>query len=893
GDFQNQSFPFTITNLSSGSHSVEVNDVYGCGNLVNVTIEPPLGLTPAVTALPSCDDDDGEITITAVGGTGNYGYSINPNPPSIVLIGNVFSGVPSGTYMVTVTDIVTMCTEDISVSLENATPVTFNTEVTDVSCNGGNEGEIIVELLPSNNNPIYTYEIIAPIIVGPQTSNIFTGLTAATYTVQVTSGRGCIATADATINEPVLLEVTGNATTFSCTLDNTISTSIITITEVGGTADFTYSINGTNYFNTNVFEVLDTGTIQFITVYVKDANNCIATNTLSIDPLPTITAAAVAIVTPIDCNQTGTVSINVTGGSGNFTYQLLPDGTAQTSNIFDISAPGTYYYQVNDLDTSCYFLTDPFIVLPFDEIEAVLNATEINDCFGDTNGEIELTITGYIGGYTYQLLDSTGTPIGNPVIANTSTNPQVINGLPTGNYSVDIVETETPFCTTSSNVVSIGSPPIPLLLEIAETSNVTCNNNQGVITALASGGTNPYEYELTGDATIPYSENNTFTDLSSGTYNVNTRDANDCIVSETIILIEPEPIEADFVPNTTMLSCFNDQNAVLTVENITGGQAGNYIYTLNMISPSQTSSGPQISNVFEGLGAGVYSVTITDGYDCIFNSLPVTINQPEPILSSLVAATTPTCLIDAELTLTATGGTGAYEYSDTEDFNTILGTFTTSVTFTVSEGIFNYFVRDANGCNANVSNEITIDPLPALEVYLVSTNPEINCAGDNTGVIEATAIGGLGDYIYILQDTSGNTIPADQNNPGIFTGLTAGTYVVYVESGDCLITSEEIDITEPDTFLETTFVVTDVLCNGENNGRLEILANGGSGIIKYAISPNLNQFFETNIFENLSPGFYDVIVQDQLGCFLTFNFEVLEPLAVLITIVADSIFPEI
>ncbi len=893
GSFQTQTTPFTISNLTSGTHTIEVNDANGCGNLVSVVIEPPLGLTPTVTALTSCADDDGEITVTAIGGTGNYDYTINPNPPSIVLTGNVFSGVPSGTYVVTVTDTVTLCTEDVSVTLESAIPVTFNTEATDILCNGGSNGEIIVELLPGNDNPIYTYEIIAPIIVGPQTSNIFTGLAAATYTVQVTSGRGCIAIEDVTINEPVLLEVSGNATPFSCTPDNTISTSIITITEVGGTADYMYSINGTNYFNTNVFEVLDTGVVQLITIYVKDANNCIATNTLTIDPLPTITAVSVAIVNPIDCNQTGTVSINVTGGSGNFTYQLLPDGTPQSSNIFDIPGPGTYYYQVNDVDTNCYFLTDPFIVLPFDEIDAVLTVTENNDCFGNTNGELELTITGYVGAYTYQLLDGTGTPIGAPIAANTSTNPQPITGLTSGNYVVDIIETETPFCTATSNVVNIGSPPSPLMLEVSETSNVTCNNNEGVIIAIASGGTSPYEYEVTGDVTIPYSTNNTFTDLSAGTYTINARDDNGCIETETITLLEPDPIDADFVPNTTMLSCFNDQNAILTVENVTGGQVGNYIYTLNTISPGSSSSGPQTSNVFEDLGAGTYSVTITDGFDCIFTSLPVTINQPDPIVSSLVAETTPTCLIDAELTLSAIGGTGPYEYSDTINFSTILGTFTTSITFTVSEGTFDYFVRDVNGCVANVSNEITIDPLPTLEVILVSTNPEINCAGDNTGIIEATAIGGLGDYVYILQDTSGNTIPADQNSPGIFTGLIAGSYVVFVESGDCLTTSEIITITEPETSLEATFEVTNVLCTGENNGSLEIIAIGGSGIIQYAISPNMNQFFVTNVFENLSPGVYDIIVQDQRGCFLTFNFEILEPPPVLITVDADSIIPEI
>lgn len=891
GDFQTQTIPFTISNLTSGTHTVEVNDIYGCGNLVTVFIEPPLVLTPAVTTLPTCNADDGEITLTAIGGTGSYAFTIIPNPASIVLTGNVFSGVPSGTYIVTLTDTITLCSEDISVTLDNATPVTFNTEVTGISCQGANDGQIIVQLLPNNNNPAYTYEITAPIVVGPQTSNIFTGLSVGTYTVQVTSGRECIATANVAIDEPALLEVTGNATPFACNSDNTIVRSIITIIEVGGSADYLYSINGANYFTTNVFEVLDTGLTQTITVYVKDANNCIATNSLTIDPLPSITTATFAIVTPIDCDQTGTVSINVIGGSGNFEYQLLPDGSPQGLNIFDIPGPGTYYYQVNDLDTDCSFLTDPFIVLPFDEINATLSATELNDCFGDTDGELELIITDYVGTYTYQLLDVSGIPIGAPVVANTSTNPQLITGLASGNYSIEIVETETPFCTSTSNVVTIGSPATPLVLDVLETSNVTCNNNLGEITAIANGGTSPYEYELTGAVTIPYSANNMFTGLSAGTYTVNTRDGNGCIETGTILLIEPAPIDADFISNTTMLSCFNDQNAIFTVENITGGQVGNYTFTLNTILPGPSSSGPQTSNIFEGLGAGTYSVTITDGLDCIFTSLPVTINQPDPIISSLVANTTPTCLFDAALTLTASGGMGIYEYSDSIFFTSILGTFTTSITFTVSPGVYNYYVRDVNGCIANVSNEITVDPLPTLEVNLVSVNPEINCVGDNTGVIEATAIGGLGNYIYTLQDLLGNTIPAIQNIPGIFTGLIAGSYQVFVESDDCFTTSEEITISEPENPLETTFLVTNVLCNGENNGILEILAAGGTGIVMYAISPNLDQFFETNIFENLAPGIYDVIVQDQLGCFLTFNFAITEPPPVLMTIVANSIIP--
>ncbi|OAB78014.1 hypothetical protein ULVI_11045 [Cochleicola gelatinilyticus] len=893
GSFQTQTLPFTITGLSSGSHTIEVNDSNGCGNTVTVDIVPPLGVTPAITALPSCTDDDGAITITATGGSGMYDYTIMPNAPSIVLTGTVFSGVPSGTYTVTVTDTVTLCTEDVSVTLDNATPVVFTTSVTDVMCNGASDGTITVELPASNDNPIYTYEITAPIIVPAQNSPIFTGLLAGTYTVQVTSGRGCIATEDVVITEPQLLEVTGTATDFSCNADNTTSTAVLTLTETGGTAPYTYSINGANYFNTNIFEVVDTGGTQNITIYVTDANGCIATNTLVIEPLPTITAAAVTIATPIDCNETGSVSINVTGGSGNFTYQMLPDGAPQVSNTFNIPGPGTYYFQVNDVDTDCYFLTIPFEVLPFDTIDASLLASEANECYGETNGELALTINGYTGAYSYQLLDGSGSPVGGPVVGNTATNPEIITGLPSGNYSVAITETETPFCSTTTNVVTIGTPPTPLALDISETSNVTCTNSEGTITAIASGGTFPYEFELTGTATVPYSSANTFSDLSAGTYTVNVRDANGCIETATITLVAPTPIDADFVANTTMLSCFGDQNATLTVLNISGGQGSNYVYTLNTITPTPATSGPQTSNVFENLGAGVYSVTITDGYECEFTSLPVTIMQPDPILSSLVTATTQTCETDATLTLNATGGTGDYEYSTNENFNPVLGSFTTSVTFPVSPGTYMYYVRDANGCIASVSNDITIDSLPELEINLTSTNPEINCVGDTTGSIEATATGGLGNYVYTLQDTDGNTIPADQNTPGIFTGLPAGDYVVYVESGDCNAVSEEITITEPETALAVTFEVTNVLCFGEDSGRLEIFASGGTGIIKYAISPQLDQFFDTNIFENLEPGMYDVIVQDEAGCFITFDFEITEPLPVIITIVPDSIIPEI
>jgi gliding motility-associated-like protein len=645
GAFQTQNAPFTISNLFSGTHTIEIQDVNGCGNLVSVDIPAPIEISAEITALTTCSNDDGEITVTGLNGSGSYDYSISPNPASINLTGNIFTGVPSGLYTITITDTVTTCTEEVSIALPEATPLNVTTTSTSVTC------------------------------------------------------------------------------------------------------------------------------------------------------------------------------------------------------------------------------------------------------FGDNSGTFDINISGYSGTYTYEVFDNSGTSVTGIVNANTSTNPLTVSGMSAGSFSVVINETESPFCSATSNVI-ISSPFEALTLIASETSNVTCDNSEGTITAIASGGWGTYEYELTGDASVAYSSNGTFTNLSAGNYTVNVRDMEGCIASSTVVLIEPTPIDATFTLSTSQLSCFGDQNASITVSNVTGGLGIDYIYTLNTLSPTVSTSGPQTSNVFTDLAAGTYSVTITDSLECTLTSVDIVITEPTPIQASLVTATTQTCLTESTLTLSASGGTGPYSYSADSAFTSVLGTFNSSTTFSVAAGTYQYYVRDTNGCVANVSNEITIDELPELVINLESTNPTINCAGDTTGNILATAQGGLGNYVYTLEDVMGNTIPATQNNPGVFTELVAGTYVVVVESGDCDAISAPITITEPTAPLEVDFTVNNITCSGSNDGVLVINASGGTGTIQYAISPQLNQFFETNVFENLAPGTYDVIVQDVLGCYVTFNFTLTDPEQVILSIVPNSLFEE-
>ena len=70
---------------------------------------------------------------------------------------------------------------------------------------------------------------------------------------------------------------------------------------------------------------------------------------------------------------------------------------------------------------------------------------------------------------------------------------------------------------------------------------------------------------------------------------------------------------------------------------------------------------------------------------------------------------------------------------------------------------------------------------------------------------------------------------------------------------------------------------TNISCSGKEDGSIYVEVSGGTGEIYYAISPNLNQFDTDNTFTDLAPGIYDVIAQDENGCFLTFQFELTAP----------------
>ena len=825
--------PYTVT--------VTVMDANGCTNTDDIVIYPVLGVVASLDALPTCADNDGTITINASGGSGNYSYSISPIAGTIT--GNVISGLPANTYTITVLDTTTNCTVDTTVTLGAPTPVTFTLASTPVSCFGGADGTITVTLEPGNDNPVYTYAIIAgPATFPSQNSNVFSNLAAGNYTVEVTSGRVCSSTLTITVNQPTDLVIDSVVVApFTCASNNTTNMATITVTASGGTTAYTYSIDGTNYTASNVFQVADNGTVQNFTVYVKDFNGCIETSTATINPIIALTASTV--VSRIDCTQPETVTVNAAGGSGSYTYLYLPasaanitQGVAPNDNVFTITAPGSYYLRVTDAVTGCYLDLPVHEILPYNTIMVAATAVSPVTCFGGTNGSISIDVTGYTGGYTYQVLDSSN----NPVLSgsgNTSSNPMTISGLTGGIYTVLVSESALPLCSTTSNTVTVATPSLPLDVTAQETANVTCDNNQGVIIATATGGwDSSYTYTINTLPAGATQTNNVFSGMPAGTYTITVTDANGCTDDVTITLVRPTQITASAIPTQTV-NCFGDQNMTITVTGVTGGQGSNYTYTLNTLTPVVASSGPQSSNVFSNLGAGTYEVIVNDGYNCASNPIPVTILPRTQILPQLdmVAGSQQCADSSASLTLSVPnlGGVPPYSYS-TSPTGPFTGSFNPSITFTnVPVGTHSYYVQDANGCISFVSNEVKIDQLePVTLNVLATTDNVINCFGGNDANINVMASGGIGGYQYTLTGPSGTVGPQANGN---FANLIAGNYVVSVVSGNCTPVTVNVTVTEPSQPFNVTFTPSAARCFGEPTGSITMTFSGYRGTVQYNI----------------------------------------------------------
>lgn len=906
-------------------YDLVVRDKFGCEFEFKtaVTILAPVILDVKKDNDTTCADGDGQVTASAVGGSGNFSYTLD-GVRTIATTPAVFDKLSNGSHTIIVTDLGTTsnCTDQIKFDLLRATPITgFDAYSTPVSCNTGSDGTITATIAATsprvNDDPNYKYSLDN----GPlQDSPVFKGLKAGTYKVSVISGRDCKDSKLVEVIEPDAIKVPAPALVpYGCVADNISNFATITVNGVtGGSGKYIYEfINGTDVKYKgprNVFTEMDyKGGTYSVNVY--DDNDCMgsALGTFTIQPFVAMDKVVVTVNNAITCvkNEDITVTVNSIAGApiaGTLNYSLSgTNGTVYgpivtTDGIFTDLGIGNYIVTVTNGATGCTIQAVHFInnSNTFDII-----ATPENDkvCFGATDARVQLTFVdnqpnpnNEAGAFEYTITGG-ALPISG---TTTGAGPIWVSNLTAGQYKVVAKLVNRPECTVQTTF-TIEQPNMAFTVSKTQ-SEITCvsGNKDGIIVASASGGwPGEYLYELRSGTTVikSYNESAIFDNLPAGDYRVYAKDSFGCESFVDAKLVNPTPISIA-IGATPMLTCFDNEDGIVTINTISGG-SGNYTYTLHgvLTDGSITLEQSQGSNQFTGLKAGTYYITVNDTWTCTSDSNKVIIDQPTIVKANLTIEKTETCRQVPVVRLTAAGGNAPYYYSTdgisyTGPFNSYVD-ITLPVTTTKVE--YKYFVKDSQNCRSYVSNTSEFLPVPALG-FEYSSEIDIKCKGGATGSITVRAKGGLGNYIYILQDTAGvNITPAPtQLIPGTFTNLPIGDYIVKVTSLDCEVSSALFKLTEPNSSLVADAIATPLTCNGYNNGIITVNATGGVGTYKYAIEPEFKQFFDKNVFENLKPGFYDILVQDENECYVFIkDVEVKEPDPIIAIEIPNSMIPEV
>ncbi|MGF1558437.1 MAG: T9SS type B sorting domain-containing protein [Flavobacteriaceae bacterium] len=958
-------YEYTYTVSTTGSYVVDVVDANGCTGQGIAIVYDFLSASGSFTTQSTCNAADGEITIVPVGGSGDFEYVLTGTDylGGAVTVNQtnnaIFTGMSPGNYQVLVTD--NLVTDGVAncnflvnnIVLDAATlPVITPTTPQDVTCNGQNDGsiDIILQAGTDVDGPM-TYRLLnfdTRAMLVSNNAGAFPNLVPGRYEVEVVSIRNCTALSGLLeISEPPVFAIGATAADFACEPGaNRFSSTILTatITSPGTPTNYRYSITGfENYQTSPTFEIVDNGSVQNITVYAIDSNGCEATASVTINP-PMDVIPSIVQIDPLNCRDPERVRIQVVG-TGDFTVTTLsaiavaPVTNTPGNDYVDVFLPdvGDYFFEVQDNEPlGCVYPMPMHTV-----ISPVLPTVTIGEagpvqCFGASDGALSIEVTDYTGQYTYNVFSGSDplktTPLATGTL-DTANNPEIITGLPGGNFFVEVVAIGSPFCSADSNIATIRTPNGPLVATAVEVGNVSCNNNAGIIEALASGGwdTSPYVYGLLrstdGGATytvaeIAASNPNEFENLQAGFYQVQVSDVEGCTATFDIELQEVPQIDAG-IREPQGLVCPNGNNAVLEAFDPTSGTAitatagatggfpgAGYNYRLLYLNSNDntdiaSSSGLQNTPTFVGasggfISGGWYAIEVSSSFDCVFVTTPYFVNPPPPIQPRLVQTNVPGCGGDGEMRLFIENhdplSTFEYEYrriptpDPINDPYTDFGPGVTSILISAPgspAGInYQYEVRKknaANTCLAVNSNGVTMTD--AVGITLLPNSPvnDISCASELDGRIESFIVGGVGNEMYTLyigQPTDGfnpgaATVFRGPQNFGTFEGVPEGTdYWIGVTSG---ATCEDIDgpftVVRPEPILYNASS-TPVLCNGDANGTITLeVSSGGVGLIQFAIAPNFNEFFSdpanpgNYTFDDLLAGSYEVLIQDENGCF--------------------------
>lgn len=507
--------------------------------------------------------------------------------------------------------------------------------------------------------------------------------------------------------------------------------------------------------------------------------------------------------TPANCfgQATGGASVSPSLGTSPYTYHW---SSGQTTAAISNVAAGTYTVSISD-NAGCS-KTDTVIITQPNALTVTPTNTNVL-CYGGTTGAISLVASGGTTTYSYNW----GGGITTPGRTN----------IGAGTYTVTVTDAHS--CTAASSS-TITQPAAALTATVTPTNVLCFGGSTGSIALTAAGGTANYTYNWGGGITTPGRTN-----LGAGTYTVTISDVRNCTTTRSTTITQPAAALTAIATPTNVL-CFGGSTGAIALTAAGGTTTYSYNWGGGITTPGRTN-----------LGAGTYTVTVTDAHNCTTTSSS-TITQPAAALAATSTVTNVSCFGNSNgaISLTTTGGTSGYSYNWG-------GGITTPGRTNLGAGTYVVTITDAHNCTATKSSTVT-----APSAISIQTSSTAASCGLSNGTATALATGGTGTLSYAWP--GGSTTPTISN-------LSSGNYVVTVTDTRNCTSTRGVNVTSPASF-SLSNAITAVTCHGGNNGAASITPSITPGTYTYSWTGGLTGASQSN----LAAGIYLVNVTDGNNC---------------------------
>ncbi|HLN56399.1 MAG TPA: gliding motility-associated C-terminal domain-containing protein [Bacteroidales bacterium] len=413
---------------------------------------------------------------------------------------------------------------------------------------------------------------------------------------------------------------------------------------------------------------------------------------------------------------------------------------------------------------------------------------------------------------------------------------------------------------TSAGITMIVNPLLPVSVTIAPDANPVCTGANITFTATpVNGGTTP-SYQWFNGVTPVGTDSPTFSYLPSAgdivkvvlTSNEACQSGGPATSNTVTVSVSPAITVTNIQTN---ILCNGNTTGAIDISVAGGTTPYNYAWT----GTGVTAGAEDQTN----LAAGTYTVTVTDAANCVSAPVSITLTQPAPLTSSIVAQTNVTIYggNDGSVEIAGAGGTSPYQYQLGS------GAFQASGIFnTLAAGNYTITVQDANLCTTTIP--VTITQPAALLSGNITSQSNVTCFGASTGSVTVTGTGGTMPYEYSL---NGGTYQSS----GTFTNLAAGTYTVTVRDAIPTTFDVPVSITSPASAVSLSVVnQSDVLCFGANTGSVTVSGSGGTGPYQYNVDAGAKQAPGTFA---LGAGTHTVTVTDANMCTSNINVVISGP----------------